>query len=263
MVGRELSDMYQKVDTEKHEVKLEVKNLTCKGVFSDVNFYVRKGEVLGFAGLMGAGRTEIMECLFGLRKYDLGEVLIDGRPAQIKKPADAIGKKIAFVTEDRKQYGLNLLTSVKKNITIVNLRSCLKRGVLSNALEQKAAKRMIDTFAIKTPSQNTPAQSLSGGNQQKIVLAKWFLSDPDLIILDEPTRGIDIGAKIEIYKMITDFAKHGKACIMVSSELPELMGICDRIMVVSHGKISGEFEYKEYDQESIMYCAMGQEKGDS
>jgi inositol transport system ATP-binding protein len=258
MVGRDLNQMFDKQQTEVGEIYLEVRQATRKDKFEAIDFHVRKGEILGISGLMGAGRTELVESLFGMYPLESGEVFIRGKRATIRTPNDAIRQGMALVTEDRKQLGLNLKASVKDNATIVNLNSYVQlKQIISTREERKAVTRQIKSLNIKTPAQSTVVNTLSGGNQQKVVLAKWLLKNPDLLILDEPTRGIDIGAKAEIYKIIQQLANEGKAIIMISSELPELIGMSDRIMVLHNGRKTGEFLRGEFIQEDIMTCATG------
>jgi inositol transport system ATP-binding protein len=258
MVGRKISELFPEVNSEKGETKLEVKDLMRFSEFQSISFRVRKGEVLGFAGLMGAGRSEIMETIFGIRRADSGSIKINGKNVCIQSPIDAIRNGIALITEDRQLKGLNLKASVRDNITLVSLKNFSRFGqILHLEKENRAADAEIKRLKIKTYHRNQCVNTLSGGTQQKVVLAKWLLNDPEIIILDEPTRGIDIGAKTEIYRIIGGLAKQGKAIIMVSSELQEIMGICDRAIVLYHGRITGEFERKDFDQERIIKAAMG------
>jgi inositol transport system ATP-binding protein len=258
MVGREISDLFPKVKAAKGAVSLEVEGLAKRGKFQDISFKARRGEVLGFAGLMGAGRSEVMEAVFGLQPADAGAIKVNGEPVRIKSPSGAIRHRIALITEDRQLQGLNLKGSVKTNITLVNLKSfCRFGGVVQSQKENQAVDAEVEKLRIKTRSRNQLAGTLSGGNQQKVVLAKWLLNDPEIIILDEPTRGIDIGAKAEIYKIIGQLAEQGKTVIMISSELPEILGLCDRVIVLYHGRISAEFERGAFTQENIIKAAMG------
>ena len=258
MVGREISDWFPKADCPKGEVSLEVDGLSKMGLFQDIRFKARKGEILGFAGLMGAGRTEIMETIFGLRGADAGTLKVNGETVQIQSAAEAIKRGIALITEDRQLKGLNLKASVKDNITLVNLEKFSRWGqILQGREENAAADAMIRKLGIKTTGRNRIVNTLSGGNQQKVVLAKWLLNDPEIIILDEPTRGIDVGAKAEIYKLIAQLAQQGKTIIMISSEMEEILGLCDRVIVICHGRISGEFERGNFNQEVIIKAAMG------
>lgn len=262
MVGRNLEDMYLKEPTPIGERLLEVKNVTIAGKCKEINFHVKKGEILGIAGLMGAGRTELVEAIFGARRIDSGEIYIKDQKVQINSPGRAIAHRISLVPEDRKLFGLNLNFSVKENVTLASLQKYVRFGqVIKFKDERDVTDQQMKYLHIKAESRNTMVDTLSGGNQQKVVLAKWMLCDPDLLILDEPTRGIDVGAKSEIYKIINQLAHEGKAIIMVSSEMPELIGMSDRIIVLHEGTVTGEFNREEFNQESIMMCATGLDKG--
>jgi inositol transport system ATP-binding protein len=257
MVGREISQLFPKTGTAHGPVSLEVEGLTKQGLFDNISFQARKGEILGIAGLMGAGRSEVIETVFGLRHAEAGSVKIDGQKVSIRSPADAIRNRIALITEDRQLKGLNLKASVRDNITLVDLKSFSRFGqVLQSKKENRAADTSIQRLGIKTRNRGQIVRTLSGGNQQKVVLAKWLLNDPQIIILDEPTRGVDIGAKAEIYKIIVQLATEGKTIVMISSELEEIMGLCDRVIVLSHGKITAEFNRESFDQEAIIKAAM-------
>jgi inositol transport system ATP-binding protein len=263
MVGRDLKDMFVKQETKIGSVLIEVKNFSKKGVFQDINFKVHRGEILGVAGLMGAGRTEVMEAIFGGTSKSQGEIILAQKKVNFSKPLDAIKHKIALVTEDRKLSGLNLKASIKDNISIVNLKEYVFARLFINLKkEQKAVSKQISALRIKTPNLNTNVGELSGGNQQKVVLAKWLLNVPDVLILDEPTRGIDVGAKAEIYKIITELANQGKAIILVSSEMTELISMSNRLIVFSNGRITGEFMKDKFVQEDIIWHAMGYTKKD-
>lgn len=255
MVGREISEVYPKAETLKGENILEVRNLTRGKRVKDISFVVREGEVLGIAGLVGAGRSELMESLFGMAHNYKGEILIKGRSVKIRHPSDAIKVKVAMITEDRKLTGLNLKATVEHNISIVDIDKLSKLGIINKQSEDKLANEFIKKLNIRTPSKNMPVLALSGGNQQKVVLAKWLLTEPDIIIFDEPTRGIDVGAKRDIYILIGELAKKGKGIIVISSEMPEVMGISDRILVMSGGRITGELDRKDFSQEAIMRYA--------
>ncbi|MGH7950503.1 MAG: sugar ABC transporter ATP-binding protein [Limisphaerales bacterium] len=258
MVGRKISELFPKVISKKGSISLEVEGLTKRGLFENISFKVRQGEVFGIAGLMGAGRTDVMEAVFGLRRADAGTVKINGHEARIQSPADAISHRIALITEDRQMKGLNLKASVRDNITLANLKNFSRFGqILQFKKENLAADAEIEKLRIKTYHRNQIVKTLSGGNQQKVVLAKWLLNDPKIVILDEPTRGIDIGAKAEIYKIIAQLAEQGKTIIMISSELEEILGLCDRVIVLCHGKITAEFERGAFSQENIIEAAMG------
>lgn len=256
MVGRELKDVYPVGNSTIGDILFSFKGMTQGKKFKGISFNVRKGEILGIAGLMGAGRTEVMEAIFGLTELDAGEIFIEGKKVQIKSPKDAIDNGIAFVTEDRKLHGLVLPLSVKENITMPSLDKISKKGFINDKKEQEITDKYIKSLRVKTSSREQIVQSLSGGNQQKVILAKWLMAKPKLLILDEPTRGIDIGSKSEIYKLMKDIAEEGYAIIMISSELPEILGISDRILVFSHGEITGELSKEEASQEKIMNYAM-------
>lgn len=260
MVGRSINELFPKVECEIGDVKLEVNNLTVEGDFKDVSFNVRKGEIFGIAGLVGSGRTEVIETLFGLRHKTSGQVKVDGKEVDIHSPEDAKDRKIALLTEDRRLNGIFPMLTVFQNITIANLSEYENQFKLFN---HKAAIKDVDKYIesvqIKTPSIYQKIENLSGGNQQKVLVARWLMTNPEILIMDEPTRGIDVGAKAEIYKLIGTLAEQGKSVIMVSSELPEVMGMSDRIMVMHEGKVSGILENsKDLTQEEIMHYATGQ-----
>lgn len=255
MVGRELTDIYPKEPAPIGDVILEVKDLSRGKKVKNVNLTLRKGEVLGIAGLVGAGRSELVETIFGLYPKTGGEIFLNGKKADIKNPKKAIKNKIALITEDRKLTGLNLIASVKENISIVSLSKMSKKGIVDKKRENEVAEKYIKELKIKTPNGNAIVGNLSGGNQQKVVLAKWLLDEPEIIIFDEPTRGIDIGAKRDIYLLINELAKEGKAVIVISSEMAEVMGISDRIVVMCEGELKGEIQRDEFSQELIMSYA--------
>ena len=257
MVGHDIKQKYPKKEFKIGEKVLEVKNLTRKGYFSDVSFSVRTGEILGFAGLVGAGRTEVMRALTGADPLDSGEILIDGKPVKINNPKDSIENGIAFLTEDRKGQGLILLQSVEFNTTLVTLKSFKQKGFINLQKMNEESERLVKNLRIKVPHVHTLAGALSGGNQQKVVLAKWLISKAKIFIIDEPTRGIDVGAKIEVYNLINELLDHGAAVIMVSSEMDECMGISDRIVVMHEGEKMGEIMRPDFTQEKIMYAASG------
>ena len=252
MVGRELTDIYPKDPVEIGDVILEVKNLSRGKKVRDASFSLRKGEVLGIAGLVGAGRSELVETIFGLYPKTGGQIFLHGNEVHIKSAADAIKNKMALITEDRKQTGLNLIVSVKENIASVSIGKLSNHGIVNDKKINEVSEKYIKELKIKTPDGNAIVGNLSGGNQQKVVLAKWLLDEPDIIIFDEPTRGIDIGAKRDIYLLINNLAKEGKAVIVISSEMAEVMGICDRILVMAEGRINGEVQREEFSQEVIM-----------
>ncbi|MCM3731808.1 sugar ABC transporter ATP-binding protein [Fictibacillus nanhaiensis] len=257
MVGRELTDRFPERNPSVGKTMLEVKNATRNGVFENVSFSVKSGEVVGVSGLMGAGRTEIMRALFGLDKLDSGEIWLDGKKAAIKNPYEAVKYGIGFITEDRKTEGLVLDFSIRDNMALPNLTSFSKKGFIDDKTENEFVDLLIKRLQIKTQSGETNAKDLSGGNQQKVVIAKWIGIGPKVLILDEPTRGVDVGAKREIYQLMNELTDRGVAIIMVSSELPEVIGMSDRILVVHEGKISGELAKSEATQEKIMTFATG------
>lgn len=255
MVGRELTEIYLKDDVEKGEVVLSVRNLTKKGQFNDVSFDLHKGEILGLSGLMGAGRTEVVQSIFGVTKPDAGEIYVKGQRAHIDSPEEAIKHNMAFLTEDRKSTGLFLGLSVKDNIIMASVDKFKKKFALDKRAMSEVCEKEKNRLDIKTPSINQTIRLLSGGNQQKVLVSRWLLTTPDILILDEPTRGIDVGAKSEIYKLMSNLAQQGKAIIMVSSELPEILGMSDRIIVMHEGRITGEFNRGDATQEKILECA--------
>ncbi|OBY76601.1 D-xylose ABC transporter ATP-binding protein [Paenibacillus sp. KS1] len=257
MVGRELTERYPARNPSPGEVVLEVEHATRKGSFEDVNFSVRQGEIVGFSGLMGSGRTEIMRALFGLDRLDQGEVRMFGKKVEIRKPVDAVNHGIGFITEDRKDEGLVLDFSVRDNMVLPSISGFTKKGIISTQSEKLFVDALIKRLQIKTHSAETAAGNLSGGNQQKVVIAKWIGIGLKLLILDEPTRGVDVGAKREIYQLMNELTGHGVAIIMVSSELPEVLGMSDRIVVVHEGRITGELNKAEATQEKIMTLATG------
>lgn len=257
MVGRELTDRYPERTPSTGDIVLEVKQATRKGQFQDISFSVKAGEIVGVAGLMGAGRTEMMRSLFGLDPLDQGEIWVHGKKAVIKKPSDAVKLGIGFITEDRKDEGLMLDASIRENIGLPNLKSFSPKGLIDKKTEQDFVDLLIKRLTIKTASSDISARSLSGGNQQKVVIAKWIGIQPKVLILDEPTRGVDVGAKREIYQLMNELTDRGVAILMVSSELPEILGMSDRVLVIHEGTISGELDKTEATQERIMTLATG------
>lgn len=257
MVGRELTERYPARNPSPGEVVLEVEHATRKGSFEEVSFSVHQGEIVGFSGLMGSGRTEIMRALFGLDRLDQGEIRMFGKKVEIRKPVDAVNLGIGFITEDRKDEGLVLDFSVRENMVLPSISGFTKKGIISTQSEKLFVDALIKRLQIKTHSAETAAGNLSGGNQQKVVIAKWIGIGPKLLILDEPTRGVDVGAKREIYQLMNELTGHGVAIIMVSSELPEVLGMSDRIVVVHEGRITGELNKAEATQEKIMTLATG------
>ncbi|MEW9672249.1 sugar ABC transporter ATP-binding protein [Ammoniphilus sp. 3BR4] len=255
MVGREIKQVFHKEKAEIGEVALSVKNLTRNGKFRNVNFEVRKGEILGIAGLMGSGRTEIIESVFGIDPPDSGEVFVKGQKVNIKSPQDAINYKIGLLTEDRKLTGAFLPLSIKENMIISNLDLFIGGGLVNSKKVETICNEQVKRLNIKTPHIDQLIMNLSGGNQQKVLLARWLLNDPDVLILDEPTRGVDVGAKSEIHKLMSKLADEGKAIIMISSEMPEILGMSDRVIVMHEGMMKGELERAEATQEKILEVA--------
>jgi len=256
MVGRKLETVFPQKNKDLGDIIFSVENLFKKGEFRDISFEIREGEVLGFAGLVGAGRTNVIRSIMGLDLPESGNIQINGQTVTIQSPKDAIRLGISWVTEDRKGSGIIPDLSVKKNITLSSLEK-VKTGLFINKLrEEQAAGTMIDDLRIKTPDMYQKVKYLSGGNQQKVVIGKSLLSKPDVLILDEPTRGIDVGAKFEIYQLIDKLAREGKAILLISSELPELLGLSHRIIVLSKGAIRAELPSKEATQHTIMKYAM-------
>jgi ABC-type sugar transport system ATPase subunit len=255
MVGREITEFYPKQEVVPGEVKLEARGFTRGKKFHDISFDLRAGEILGVAGLVGAGRSELVESIFGITKPDNGTLIITGKTVSISHPSQAIRNKIALITEDRKYTGLNLKGTVEQNISIVKLPELSRFGLVNRKQEAISCEDQIRKMRIKVFSRKNLISSLSGGNQQKVVLAKWLLTEPEIIILDEPTRGIDVGAKRDIYLLMGELAKSGKAILMISSEIPELLGLSDRIMVLAAGRLTGILQRKDFSQENIMKLA--------
>ena len=257
MVGRVLEEQYPEYTSVPGNPVLEVKNLTKKGICENLSFIARSGEIYGFVGLVGAGRTEIMQTIFGYRKKDSGEVLVNGQVVSIKSCKDAVLKGIGLIPEERKQQGLILGMSVFDNAALAVLDLYSRAGILKRKKITSEVHKMIDSMSIKTPSVRQLVKNLSGGNQQKVVLAKWFIRHCDVYIFDEPTRGIDVGAKVEIYKLMQNLAQRGAAVIMISSELPEIMHISDKVAIVFEGKIVKEFARGQLSEEEVMEYSLG------
>ena len=263
MVGRDINQQFPKIVAAKKEELLRIEDFTSEdGSFKDISFSVCGGEVLGFAGLVGAGRTEVMRAIFGADARKTGKVYVKGKEADIRSPKAAISYGIAFLTEDRKGEGLVLSNTVGFNINLSTFEKSKRGLLLNNALLRNKAKNDITQLRIKTPSINTTVRGLSGGNQQKVVIAKWLETNADIFIMDEPTRGLDVGAKLEVYNIINNLVSEGKADIMVSTELPEVMGMSDRIIVMHEGYMAGEFKRDEVEREAIMMAASGGEQND-
>lgn len=257
MVGRELTNQFPPKTNKPGEVFLKVKGIT--GMYNqlkDVSFEARRGEILGFAGLDSSGRTETLESIFGILTRKEGEIFLDGKPCRNRNSRESIKNGFALLTEERRATGIFSILSVKENTVIASLKRHKRMGFyLSEKSQKEDTQRYIDAMHTKTPSQDTKIRSLSGGNQQKVIIGRWLLTDPEVLLLDEPTRGIDVGAKYEIYQLILDLANNGKTVLMVSSEMPELLGICDRIVVMSGGRVAGEVDAKNTTQEEILTLA--------
>ncbi|MDO4787787.1 MAG: sugar ABC transporter ATP-binding protein [Johnsonella sp.] len=257
MVGREVSNLYPKEHCEIGEVLIEVDGLSDGKEFFDVSFKAHRGEILGFAGLVGSGRTQIMETIFGARHKASGKIKIKGKEVEIHNPVDAISNGLALLTEDRRLTGIFPMLSVYYNIVCSHIDSYRKGIFLDYGKMGKDVNEYIKSVNVKTPTAQAQIQNLSGGNQQKVLIARWLLTQPDILILDEPTRGIDVGAKAEIYHLISRLASQGKCVIMISSELPEIIGMSDRVIVMHEGRVSGELKRDELDQEILMTYAAG------
>jgi ABC-type sugar transport system ATPase subunit len=255
MVGREIEEMYPKELTEIGDTVLEVKNLSCQ-VARNVSFKLRKGEILGLYGLVGCGRVEVIEGVLGIKSIESGKILMDGQEIVIRNPLDAKKFGIGYVPSDRKQDGLVLVSTVKNNLTLTKIDE-LGQLKLDFKRENEYCDIWIDRLGIKTSSKHAPMESLSGGNQQKVVIAKWLLTNPKILIVNDPTRGIDVGAKVEIYKVMEELCKAGISIIMVSSELPETMGITDRMIIFTDGRVVAEIDRKDYCQKDLLYLACG------
>ena len=259
MVGRKLSEQYPRVDTKIGEVVLEVRNLSNRFV-DDISFQLRKGEILGVAGLVGAGRTELARTIYGVYQPESGEILVNGSAVTIKSPKDALRNGIAYLSEDRKENGIVLGMDLVENITLASLNNYV--GKISNidkSRERESTDRYIKSMSIKAAGRNQLLQFLSGGNQQKVALAKNLDTNPGILLLDEPTRGVDVGAKKEIYELINKYKQEGMSILMISSEIPEILGISDRVMIMHEGRVSGIIDIAEADQEKVMTYAVGKE----
>jgi len=257
MVGRKLDEMARTPPAAKAgEVLLEVKNLNRGRAIKNVNFQVRKGEILGFAGLMGAGRTEVARAVFGADPFETGEIFFKGKRIHIKSPQDAVRQGIGYLSEDRKRFGLAIGMDVELNVVLATMNKFVNHlGVVRTKATRKVADSFVQSLSIKTPGIDQKVKFLSGGNQQKVIIAKWLVRDSQLLIFDEPTRGIDVGAKFEIYKLLKSLAEEGKTIIMISSELPEVIRLCHRVLVMCEGRITGELSGEEITQENIMKLA--------
>ncbi|MDR2551835.1 MAG: sugar ABC transporter ATP-binding protein [Treponema sp.] len=259
MVGRDVKEMFPKTACPIGEVQLEVKNLSNRKYFRDVSFTVRRGEILGIAGLVGAGRSEVIETIFGMRPKSGGELFIDGKKVEIRRPSDAIQNGMAWLTEDRRQSGLFPMLAVQLNIAIATIPRFLNRvGLIRESQLNQSCTEFVKKIQVKTPSLDQRVENLSGGNQQKVLVARWLMTNPNILFMDEPTRGIDVGTKSEIHRLISRLAGEGKSIVMVSSELPEIMGMSDRIMIMHQGRVTGIVENrKDLTQEELMAYATG------
>ncbi|MDM5329992.1 sugar ABC transporter ATP-binding protein [Neobacillus sp. CF12] len=257
MVGRDLTNYYVRDFAPSGESVLKVSNLTKKGVIENASFELRKGEILGFSGLVGAGRSELMKCIFGLDSFEQGEIFVNGEKTTIKNPNDAIRNRIAYVTENRKEEGLFLIQSVRYNITIKIMDEFIKFFKVDSNYENNETNNYIKELSIKTPSPDQEVKNLSGGNQQKVLISRWLATKPKVLILDEPTRGVDVGAKAEIYSIMNRLVKEGVSIIMISSELPEVINMSDRVAVMCKGKIQKILTKERFSQETIMHYATG------
>ncbi|MBO8162175.1 MAG: sugar ABC transporter ATP-binding protein [Brevibacillus sp.] len=257
MVGREITERFPKVKVDPGPERIRVENLSVKGKLRNISLSVRSGEILGVAGLMGAGRTELARALFGVEPLEHGRIYVDDRQVTIRRPIDAINAGIALVTENRKEEGLVLSLSIRENLALPNLGSLSAYGFVKGGEESRLTEHTIRQLSIKTTDGEKTVGSLSGGNQQKVVIGKWLATRPKILILDEPTRGVDIGAKKELYELMNRLVQEGVAIIMISSELPEVLGMSDRIIVMHEGRVTGEFLREEATQENIMYAASG------
>ncbi len=257
MVGREVSEERPEEDRSFGAERLRVEGLSRRGAFQDVSLSLRAGEIVGLTGLVGSGRTEVARAVFGADRPDAGKIWVDGEPVRIRSPREAIAHGIGFLTEDRKNQGLVLMMSVRENITASNLPALGPGPFILPRRERPIARRFVEELRVKTPSIEQLVRNLSGGNQQKVVLAKWLFTESKVLIFDEPTRGIDVGAKAEIYKIIRDLAAAGTAVLVISSELPEILMLCDRVLVMHEGRIRGEIEGIGATQEDIMRLATG------
>ncbi len=263
MVGRELTALFPKSEAEIGDVLLDVQHLTREGVFKDISFQLRRGEILGFSGLVGAGRTEVARVLFGIDRGDAGEIRINKDLVHITSPQVAMRYGLAYVPEDRRQQGLVMDFSIAANITLPILQRFSRFGVVDRQRERETATNYSQQLRIRSAGIDQLVKALSGGNQQKVVLAKWLITNPKILILDEPTRGVDVGAKAEVHRIVSDLAAKGLAIILISSELPEVLGMSDRVLVMHEGHLTGEFSRAEADQEKVMFAATGQVSNDN
>ncbi|MEV0155797.1 sugar ABC transporter ATP-binding protein [Micromonospora sp. NPDC050686] len=260
MVGRDISALFPKVPTEPGEVRLEVEGLTRYGYFEDVSFTVRGGEIVALAGLVGAGRSEVARAIFGVDRYDAGEVRVDGRRLRPGHPPAAIAAGLALVPEDRRQQGLVMELSIERNATLPRRWALSRLGLLFGGSERRSAAEWARRLQVKAARNSDPVSTLSGGNQQKVVLAKWLSTEPCVLMIDEPTRGIDVGTKAEVHRLLSQLAAEGVAVLMVSSELPEVLGMADRVLVMHEGRLLADIPRDQADEESVMFAATGQQE---
>jgi ABC-type sugar transport system ATPase subunit len=258
MVGRELADVFPKADVTVGEQVLEVRGLSRRGAFQDVDLTVRKGEIVALAGLVGSGRTEVARALFGLDRADRGQILVNGEPVKVRSPRDGVSSAIAYVPEDRKQHGIVPALTIKENISLAMLTRIAKGGWIDGRAEKKLASDYVDRLGVSPARPERRADTLSGGNQQKVVLGKWLAIDPQVLILDEPTRGVDVGAKADIHHIIGELAGRGVGILMISSELPEVLAVSDRVYVLHEGRIGAELSRAEATERAIMQAATGE-----
>ncbi|HRZ17246.1 MAG TPA: sugar ABC transporter ATP-binding protein, partial [Candidatus Hydrogenedentes bacterium] len=257
MVGRELTEEFPKVSLPRGAERLRVEGLTREGLFHDVGFSLHAGEIVGLTGLVGSRRTEVVRAIFGADRLSAGRVFVDGREVAVSSPRDAIAHGVGLLTEDRKNQGLVLGMSVRENITLANLGELVRGIFVKGGEERRVAEDFVRELQIKTPSVEQAVQLLSGGTQQKVVLARWLFTNAGILMFDEPTRGVDVGAKTEIFRLMNALLERGAAVLMVSSELPEVLGMCDRILVMHEGRLAGELSRAEATQERIMQLATG------
>lgn len=258
MIGRELKDMYEKTPAEIGKPVLEIKNLSVKGILNNISLTLHSGEIVGVSGLVGAGRTELARALFGDLPVSSGKIIIDGKDVKARTPKGFIRAGIGLIPEDRKEQGLVTDLPVGKNISMTIFRILSRFGIVNEKMETKIARDYVDQLAIKTPSIFQKVKFLSGGNQQRVVIAKWLATNPKILIVDEPTRGIDVGAKAEIHKLLNELSHQGVAILMISSELPEIIAMSDRVVVIYQGKVGAELRGKQINEEQIMQFATGQ-----
>jgi rhamnose transport system ATP-binding protein len=257
MVGRDLDALFPKTPTTPGDVVLEVEHLTTEGVFHDVSFTVRAGEIVALAGLVGAGRSEVARAIFGIDRRDAGRVTVDGRELPNGRPTAAMRAGVAFVPEDRRQQGLVMDLSIERNATMTRLRQLSTLGVMGRGAERRLARQWAERLRLRFHSLGDPVQFLSGGNQQKVVLAKWLATEPTLLLIDEPTRGIDVGTKAEVHRLISELAAEGVGVLMISSELPEVLGMADRVLVMHEGRLTGALDREQATEEAVMRAATG------